>query len=65
MTTKELATFCIEHTESFPFTGTITVKEAEIFLGSSFNPSVLPEAVTPEELAAAWNAIIDDLKTDN
>ena len=65
MTIKELATFCIEHTDSFPFTDTITFKEAETFLESSFNPSVLPESVTPEELVVAWNTIIDELKIDN
>ena len=65
MTIKELATFCIEHTDSFPFTAPITIAEARAYLNSSFNPSVLPESVTPEELVVAWNTIIDELKTDN
>ena len=65
MTTKELATFCIEHTDSFPFTAPITIAEAKAYLNSSFNPSVLPESVTPEELVAAWNSIINELKKEN
>lgn len=56
MTVKELAMNWIENADTTP--GKITVEQAEEYIGWMDRDTDLPEDLTPETFAEAWNEIV-------
>ena len=58
MTIKELATNWIENADTTP--GIITVEQAAEYISWMDPDAELPEGLTPETFAEAWNEVINE-----
>ena len=59
MNKTELVTHLIQHAETFPDVGEITLTDAERILSMLDPSNDLPD-IAPDELQTAWNALVHD-----
>lgn len=59
MTKRDFVADIIRRTDSYPFTGKISLKSAQLLLNNTF-PEHKPEGITAAEVRDLWNELIND-----